>query len=276
MDVSGPEVGDRARSEPARGILRLGGNHVVNMAEAILETRGLTKEFSGIVAIDKLSTSFQSNKLYSIIGPNGAGKTTFFNLITCAVQSTEGEIFYKSENITNKPPHEIARGGIIRSYQVTNLFDSLSVLENARIAVQAHHNPYNFWREAEDVPELRESAISALEKVDMAGNLDRPVSELSHGEQRMLEIAVSLCGEPEILLLDEPTSGMSQEETTEMIQVINDLASDVTVLLVEHKMSVVTEVSDEILVLHNGQKLASGDPETIQNNDRVKQVYLGA
>lgn len=246
----------------------------MSMGNVLLETKGLTKKFDAITAVDHVDVTFEEGSLHSIIGPNGAGKTTFFNLLTGALQPTAGEITFNGEDITDLQPSEIAREGLVRSYQVTTVFDGLSVLENVRIAVQARHTAYNFWNEADDYSELIEEAERILEKVGLSHKADVEAANLSHGEQRTLELGIALGGDPELLLLDEPSSGMSSEETNEIIDLIEEIAEDVTIILVEHKMSVVMQVSDRIMVLHNGQKLADGSPEEVQNDEDVRQVYL--
>lgn len=240
----------------------------------LLETEHLTKKFESVVATDDVTTSFEEGMLHAIIGPNGAGKTTFFNLLTGALKPTSGEIYFKGERITGLDPEEIAQRHMIRSYQVTNVFEDLSVLENVRVAVQAQHTMYNFWTDTEDLPELVEEAKVILERVGMLHKEDATAGNLSHGEQRTLELAIALGGDPDVLLLDEPTSGMSSEETGEMISLIRELNEEATIILVEHKMSVVMQVADRIKVLHNGQILSDGTPQKIRNDEEVQRVYL--
>lgn len=245
------------------------------MTEPVLETSNLTKKFDGLVAVNDVSISFEPNELYAIIGPNGAGKTTFFNLITGVLQPTHGSIYFQGEDITDLTVKDVARRKLVRSYQITQIFGKLSVLENVRIAVQSNHQPYNFWRDTADIPELTTKAIGILEDVGLEDKRDVSAENLSHGEQRTLEIAIALGSDPEMLLLDEPSSGMSPEETTEVITLVDELAVRLPMVLIEHKMSVVRQVADKILVLHNGQVLAFGPPEEIQQDERVREVYLG-
>jgi len=242
---------------------------------AILEASNLTKKFGEVLAVDGVSVSFDEDEVCAVIGPNGAGKTTFFNLLTGSLQPTAGTITFKDEEITGHSAAKIARQGVMRSYQITQLFEKLTVLENVRIAVQTDSNSYNFWNDASDMPELIEEAEEVLEYVGLEAKADVPAANLSHGEQRTLEIAIALGTHPEILLLDEPSSGMSPEETLDVIDIIHDLADDFPIVLVEHKMSVVMEVVDRIVVLHNGQKIADGKPEDVRQNETVREVYIG-
>jgi branched-chain amino acid transport system ATP-binding protein len=244
------------------------------MGPALLETRGLTKRFDAITAVDDVDASFQEGTLHAIIGPNGAGKTTFFNLLTGALEPTSGTITFDGENITDLPPEAIARRRLVRSYQVTTVFNQLPVLENVRVAVQARHSKYNFWRDTDDMPELIGEAERILERVGLLQKRDALAANLSHGEQRTLELAIALGGDPKMLLLDEPSSGMSAEETADIIGLIQELAEDFTIVLVEHKMSVVMQVADRIIVLHNGGVLADGSPEEVRNDETVRRVYL--
>jgi len=245
------------------------------MGETVLETRGLTKDFGGIRAINNVSVSFDENQLHAIIGPNGAGKTTFFNLLTGSLPPTSGEILFLDENITGGSPASIANKGLIRSYQITQLFTELTVLENVRIAAQTQQNSYDFWNDAQSFDKPIERARGVLEDLNLNEKADTPAGELSHGEQRVLELAIALGTDPSMLLLDEPTAGMSPEETNKMMDIISDISSRVPIVLVEHKMSVVMEISDRVLVLHKGQKVADGTPEEVRNDEQVRRIYLG-
>jgi branched-chain amino acid transport system ATP-binding protein len=240
--------------------------------DVILRVENLTKKFEGLTAVDSVSGEFLDDELHAIIGPNGAGKTTLFNLLTGALEPTSGSITFDGEDITDVGPSEIARRGIIRSYQITKLFDNLTVLENVAIAVQSNTNAYRFWEPAE--PEVTERAHEILDRIDLSGQSDQLAGNLSHGEQRTLEIAVALGTDPKLLLLDEPTSGMSPEETTDVINLVNQLQTDFPIVLIEHKMKVVNEVADKIMVLYNGQKIADDVPSVVQQNEEVRRVYL--
>lgn len=246
------------------------------MADALLETDDLRKNFSGLVAVDDISISYNQDELLAIIGPNGAGKTTFFNLITGTLHPTSGVIRFNSEDITDSPPDEIARKGLIRSYQTTQIFEGLSVLENVRIAVQSVQSPFAFWNDAQADEGMLDESRKILERVGLWEKRKQDAGNLSHGEQRTLEIGIALGGNPDLLLLDEPSSGMSPEETQDVINLINDLsASDLGIIFVEHKMSVVMNVADRIIVLHQGRVLADGTPEEVRSNSEVQRVYLG-
>lgn len=240
--------------------------------DVILEVNDLTKKFEGLVAVDNVTAAFKDDELHAIIGPNGAGKTTFFNLLTGALEPTGGEIVFDGEDITHVGPSGIARRGLIRSYQITKLFDDLTVLENVAIAVQSNTNAYRFWKAPE--PEVTEEARDILDQVELSAKSEQLAGNLSHGEQRTLEIAVALGTKPKMLLLDEPTSGMSPEETTDVINLVNRLQEDFPIVLIEHKMNVVNEVADKIMVLYNGSKIADDTPSVVQDNDEVRRVYL--
>lgn len=244
------------------------------MSEPLLRTEGLTKRFDSVTAVDDVDATFEEGTLHAIIGPNGAGKTTFFNLITGALTPSSGTVHFDGEDITDLGPAEIAQRHLIRSYQVTTVFEELSVLENVRVAAQSQHSKYNFWQSADDFPEFIETAEQVLDRVGLLEKRDATAANLSHGEQRTLELAIALATEPKLLLLDEPSSGMSSEETAEIINLIRSLAEEITVVLVEHKMSVVMEVAERIKVLHNGEVIADGSPEAVRNDETVQRVYL--
>lgn len=246
------------------------------MGEEVLKTDSLTKEFSGLKAVDNVSISVDKDELLAIIGPNGAGKTTFFNLITGTLEPTEGQIWFSSEDITNASPSEIANRGLIRSYQTTQVFEGLTVLENVRISVQSKDNSFVFWNNAQEDEKMVGEAREILQRVGLWEKREQEAGNLSHGEQRTLEIAIALGGDPELLLLDEPSSGMSPEETRDVINLINELSKDdIGIIFIEHKMSVVMGVADRIVVLHQGSVLADGPPEEVQNDTQVQRVYLG-
>jgi branched-chain amino acid transport system ATP-binding protein len=244
-------------------------------AEAVIETRGVHKRFGGFTALKDVSVKVPRGKLTSIIGPNGAGKSTFFNLLSGGLAPSQGKVFFEGRDITGLDPHDYARIGIAKSFQITNLFPNFTALENVRIALQAHVSRYNLWRRREELPQLQERSVELLALVGLADRSSRLARELAHGQQRALEIAVALAAAPKLLLMDEPTAGMSPEETKTMMELIQRLARERTVVLVEHKMKMVMGISEHIVVLHHGELLAQGSPDSIRNNETVKAVYLG-
>lgn len=244
------------------------------MRSPILEVDGLTRKFGGFTAVNHVTTTFE-DEICAIIGPNGAGKTTFFNLLTGVLEPTSGRIVFQGEDITAMSPEDIARQGLMRSFQITQLFEDLTTLENVRVAVQSTTGSYNFWRSIDDYPELTNRAEELLTRVGMEGKRDQLAANLSHGEQRTLEIAVALGTDPDLLLLDEPSSGMSPEETNDVIELLGALGRDIPIVLVEHKMGVVREVADRIVVLHRGEIIADGPPDVVRQDEQVRTVYLG-
>jgi branched-chain amino acid transport system ATP-binding protein len=243
---------------------------------ALLRTERLTRAFGSLLAVDRVDFAVRPGELRSIIGPNGAGKTTFFRLISGEMTPSSGRIVFDGRDITGLPQHVVVQLGIAKSYQITNVFPHLSVHENVRVAVQGPARAFNFWSRADHLAGVHERATALLQTVGLAAKPDLLAAHLSHGEKRHLEIGIALASEPALLLLDEPTAGMSPEETDETMRLIRALAAGRTVILVEHKMKVVMKISDRITVLHQGQVLAEGTPEEIRGNDRVQQTYLGA
>jgi len=238
----------------------------------LLRTERLTRAYGSLLAVSDVDVSVRQGELLSIIGPNGAGKTTFFRLISGETVPTSGRIWFNGADITGMPQHATARLGIAKSYQITNIFPHLSVLENVRVAVQGYARSFNFWSRADQLGEVRDRAVATLKSVGLGTKIDMLAAHLSHGEKRHLELGIALASDPTLLLLDEPTAGMSPEETDATMGLIRGLA----VVLVEHKMKVVMGISDRITVLHQGQVLAEGTPEEIRANTRVQQTYLGA
>ncbi len=245
-------------------------------APALLETRGLTRAFGRLLAVNRVDLTVHEGELRSIIGHNGAGKTTFFRLIAGELPPSSGRILFRGRDITGLPRHGVARLGIAKSFQITNVFPRLTVLENVRVAVQGPARAFDFWSRAGRLAEPRERAWELLRTVGLARQAERLAAHLSHGEKRHLELAIALASDPVLLLLDEPTAGMSPEETDETMVLIRRLAAGRTVVLVEHKMKVVMNVSDRVTVLHQGSVLAEGTPEEIRANERVQRTYLGA
>lgn len=244
----------------------------------ILETQDLRKAFGGLVAVDGVSMKVKYNTLHTIIGPNGAGKTTFFNLLSGNYRPTSGRVFYKGEDITDQPTHRRAHIGIGRSFQITNVFPNLSVMENVRLAAQAVGNDsFKFWEHYRRFRQYEEQAHAILTQVGLAQQAGLPARSLPHGGKRKLELGILLASNPELLLLDEPTAGMAREEIPmlmEVIQSVRDMG-DKTIILVEHKMDLVMNVSDRITVMHQGQLLAEGTPLEITANPTVQKAYLG-
>ncbi|MBI3075906.1 MAG: ABC transporter ATP-binding protein [Deltaproteobacteria bacterium] len=246
------------------------------MGQPILKIEGLTKSFGRLVAVKEVDLTVQPGELKSIIGPNGAGKTTLFNLVTGRLTPDRGRALFRGEEITGLRPHEIMTRGMARSFQITNIFPNLTVFENVRLAVQRRvlGGPGGLlrWRRA---GEIGQRTAEILERTGLAPHRDQPAGTISYGDQRHLEIAICLGTEPALLLLDEPTAGMSPAETQATIALIQALAGSVTILLIEHDMDVVMRVSDSIFVMHFGERLAEGDPDTIRKDPRVQEAYLG-
>ncbi len=245
----------------------------------VLETRGLTVRFGGHVAVNSVSCAFNAGSLTAIVGPNGAGKTTYFNLISGQIPSTAGEVFLFGENISKLPIPKRTRRGIGRAFQLTNLFPFLTVQENVRIAVQARAgigaDMLSLWSSNR---ELIQKADQILEQVALTKQRYVQARALPHGDQRKLEVGLMLALEPEVFMFDEPTAGMSVDEVPVILDLIKQIKDqgNKTLLLVEHKMDVVRELADRIIVLHNGTLVADGDPETVIASDIVQEAYLGA
>ncbi len=243
--------------------------------QPILVTENVTKKFGAFVALKNVSTAFETNKLTAIIGPNGAGKSTFFNVISGAFRPTAGRVLFDGIDITGTKQHEFARMGIAKSFQITNVFPQLSTRENVRVAVQMRRSRFELLKPREAMRDLIEHATNLLQRVGLGSVLDRPARDLAHGQQRCLEVAMALACDPRLLLLDEPTAGMSPQETLTMMDLIVSLAEERTVILVEHKMKLVMGICKRLIVLHHGEFLAEGTPDDIRANDEVKRVYLG-
>ncbi len=247
--------------------------------EIILETRNLRREFGALVAVADVSIQVKARSLHSIIGPNGAGKTTFFNLLSGNLEPTGGQVFYKGQNITRLPLHKTAHLGIGRSFQITNIFPSLTVLENIRLASQAlGKDNFRLFRSHRHFKVYEDRAWEIIGQVGLQERALMPARTLPHGDQRKLELGMILAPDPELLLLDEPTAGMASEQVPELMALIQQIQTtgNKTVMLVEHNMNVVMNVSDTITVMHYGQVLAEGTPAEITANETVQQAYLGA
>lgn len=245
------------------------------MTAPLLAVENIGRRFGGFVALEGISAAFEPNKVTAIIGPNGAGKSTFFNVLSGVLSPSSGSIRFKGRDITGTPQHRFAHLGIARSYQITNIFPELSVHENVRVAAQAFQSRYDIWRNRASMLELDHKADAALAAVGLTGRREATAKFLAHGQQRALEIAIALAADPELLLLDEPTAGMGPEETKDMVALLERLAADRTILLVEHKMKMILGLSDRILVLHHGRLIADGSPQHIQTDPEVRRVYLG-
>ncbi len=245
------------------------------MSEPLLAVENIGRRFGGFVALEGVTAAFQPGKVTSIIGPNGAGKSTFFNVLSGVLTPSSGSIRFKGKNLKGTRQHEFVHLGIARSYQITNIFPELSVHENVRVAAQASRSRYNIWTNRDRFSELSTQADAALEAVGLTGKRDEIAKFLAHGQQRSLEIAIALISDPEVLLLDEPTAGMGPEETKDMVALLEKLAMQRTILLVEHKMKMILGLSDRILVLHHGRLIADGTPRDIQTDPEVRRVYLG-
>jgi branched-chain amino acid transport system ATP-binding protein len=247
------------------------------MKTAMLRTEGLTKAFGANTAVSNVSIEVAEGELLCIIGPNGAGKTTFFNLLTKDLSPTAGRIFVEGREVTSLLPHQISRLGVGRSYQITSVFQELSVHENVWVAAyrKSKRGRLNFWNSARSFRELDSPVMGTLERVGLAARADLVAGALSYGDQRLLEIAITLASSPRLILLDEPTSGLSQDETEKVGRLIRELARTVTVVMIEHKMNVVMSISDRIVVMNFGAVIADGKPDQVAAHPEVRRAYFG-
>ena len=243
-------------------------------AAPILRTEELSVRFGGLAALNQVNIEVARDEVRAIIGPNGAGKSTFFNCLTGVLRPSEGRVVFNGEDITGLSSNKISQKGIARSYQITSVMPNASTLENVRIAVQSRRHAWSMLRHHSAFSDINEKAEAALEAVGLLGKAEELAANLSHGEQRNLEIGIALATEPTLLLLDEPTAGMSAAETHDTMQLVRRIAKDLTIMIVEHDMQVVMELCDRITVLHYGEILAEGTPEEIQKNPKVLEVYL--
>jgi branched-chain amino acid transport system ATP-binding protein len=263
--ASDPEQVFSTRNEPA------------STGEPILETEALTKSFGGFTAVDDVSLSIQNGEVKSIIGPNGAGKTTTFNMLMGALEPTSGTIRFEGSDITGEPIHRRPYLGISRSYQVSNVYPSFTVFENIQTACAMFDcNYYDMVSPLDEEAAVTEKTERLLELLGLESQQETLASSLSHGDKRHLEIGMGLASDPDLLLLDEPTAGMGATETASTIELITELAEDITILLVEHDIELVMQISDSITVLEQGRVIADGDPTSIQQNERVQDAYLGS
>jgi branched-chain amino acid transport system ATP-binding protein len=261
------------RAEPALDLRSPASGRGVEAAP-LLRTELLTVRFGGLAALSQINFEVQRGEVRAIIGPNGAGKSTFFNCLTGVLRPTSGRIVFNGDEIAGLSSNLISKKGIARSYQITNILPNATTLENVRIAAQSRRHGWNVVSHHTAFADINAKAEAALHSVGLLGKADELASNLSHGEQRNLEIGIALATEPQLLCLDEPTAGMSTAETNETMELVRRIAKDLTILIVEHDMAVVMQLADRITVLHYGEILAEGTPEEIQQNPRVLEVYL--
>ena len=241
-----------------------------------LQARGVSRSFRGFRALDRVDLSVEEGEIHAILGPNGAGKTTLFNCLSGFLEPTEGTVELFGETITGEPPHDVVRRGLSRSFQISSVFETLTVLENLVVALQARtSHPVKFWEPREKLREFEPRASKIIEQVRLSGKEHVRAADLSHGQKRNLEIGISLTQDPRVLLLDEPTSGMGREDVNRTVELCREVARRKTVVLVEHNMGVVGKLADRITVLARGQVLAGGTYEQIKNDPRVIEAYLG-
>ena len=246
------------------------------MSGAILETEGLTREFSGFVAVDAVSLAVREGTIHALIGPNGAGKTTCFNMLTKFLQPTRGRITFKGRDITRLKPAQVARLGLARSFQISAVFPRLTALENVRLALQrARGSSFDFWRAETALRAFDDRARALLADVGLTGFADATAGQLAYGQKRALEIATTLALDPEMMLLDEPTAGMTHADVDRIVELIRTIRAGRTILMVEHNLSVVQGLCDTITVLTRGRVLAEGDYASVSRNPEVIAAYLG-
>jgi branched-chain amino acid transport system ATP-binding protein len=242
----------------------------------ILKTNELVKEFKGFIAVSGVNLNVKRGQIHALIGPNGAGKTTVFNLLTKFHIPTSGQILFNGKDITQSKPAQIARQGIVRSFQISATFPNLTVMENVRIALQrATGTSMHFWRSERILNQLNDRAMTLLDEVDLASMANLTAVELPYGRKRALEIATTLAMNPELMLLDEPTQGMGHEDVDRVTQLIKKVSANRTILMVEHNMNVVASIADTISVLQRGQIIAEGPYETVSKNPQVLEAYIG-
>jgi len=247
------------------------------MTDVILETKHLTKEFKGFTAVSDVNLQVQRGHIHALIGPNGAGKTTCFNLLTKFLVPTSGQILFNGRDITSAKPAQIARQGIIRSFQISAVFPHLTVMENVRIGLQRKlGTSFHFWKSEQSLNQLNARAMELLAEVDLTSFADTVTVDLPYGRKRALEIATTLAMEPEMMLLDEPTQGMGHEDVHRVTELIKKVSAGRTILMVEHNMSVVSGICDKISVLQRGAMLAEGTYQEVSTNPKVMEAYMGS
>lgn len=246
------------------------------MSEVILETKGLTKVFNGFTAVDNVDLQLQKGHIHALIGPNGAGKTTFFNLLTKFLAPTSGSILYQGREITSLRSNQIARQGLVRSFQISAVFGHMTVLENVRVALQrVEGNSFHFWVPEKHLDQLNDQAMELLEEVGLKSYADMLAVEMPYGRKRALELATTLALKPTVMLLDEPTQGMGSEDVDAVVELIRRAAAGRTILMVEHNLSVVSRLCDRLTVLARGAVLAQGDYASVSANPLVREAYMG-
>ena len=245
--------------------------------EYILETKGLTKEFAGFIAVNDVNLRIKRGSIHALIGPNGAGKTTCFNLLTKFLTPSRGQILFNGRDITSTKPADVARMGLVRSFQISAVFPHLTALENVRVALQRQHGAsFDFWRSKSVLNRFNDRAQELLADVGLSSFADTPAVEMPYGRKRALEIATTLALDPEMMLLDEPMAGMGHEDIDKIAALIKRISAKYTIVMVEHNLSVVANLSDIITVLTRGRVLAEGNYADLTKDERVKEAYLGA
>lgn len=242
----------------------------------VLETKSLSKAFGALVAVEDVDLAVEEGVIHSVIGPNGAGKTTLFNLLSGVYHPTSGTIKFQGRDITSFKLHERSRIGVGRSFQITSIFPELTVRENVRLSVQSRGDKnFRMLRRATQLKDVEDKTTTFLDQMELRQFEDQKAGTIPYGSQRSLDVAIALATEPDLLLLDEPTSGMTPEDTQKMIALIKAISKNYTIVLIEHHMNVVMSISDKITVLHQGRIIAEGHPESIKENEEVRQAYLG-
>jgi len=246
------------------------------MSTTILSTRDLSRYFGGVAALNLVTLDIMDKQVHSIIGPNGAGKTTLINVITGQLEASGGKVFYQDKDITKRPVHDRVKMGLCRTFQITSIFMGLSVRENIRIAKQAQAGgSLRVFSRRDSLQEVSKATEEIISRVGLEDVADQPAKNLAHGDQRVLEVAIALAGNPKLVLLDEPAAGMSPTETDQVSELIKSLGREMAVVLVEHDMEVVMTISDRVTVLHQGGIIADGSTQEISENEEVKRAYLG-
>lgn len=247
-----------------------------NESRVVLSARDLRRDFGGFTAVNNVNLDVEHAKVHALIGPNGAGKTTVFNLLTKFLQPTSGKITLLGQDITKTPPANVARMGLVRSFQISAVFPHLTVLENVRVALQRPNRlAIQFWRSMDTLDRLNDRAMELLTSVGLEKDVDNYAADLSYGRKRVLEIATTLSLDPKVLLLDEPMAGMGQEDVGRVAEIIREVARTRAVLMVEHNLKVVADLCDQITVLQRGEILAEGNYDTVSNDERVRVAYMG-